>query len=131
MDYGSAISKVLPGSFVPDLGSAIRGDEKPNVGPIPGGIGGAGGVGDLVSNAGGAGETESVSFKDTVKAMLADVNGKLNASDQATRDLASGKTNDLQSVVTSTEEANLALNFTMAMRTKLLDAYSEISRMQV
>ena len=39
------------------------------------------------------------------------------------RDLADGKTNDLQKVVTSVEEANLALHFTMAMRSKLLDAY--------
>lgn len=116
MDYGSAISKIMPGTFVPDLGAATKLDETPNVGPIPGGAGAAG---------------ESGSFKDTVKAMLADVNDKVNASDQATRDLADGKTNDLQKVVTSVEEANLALNFTMAMRSKLLEAYSEISRMQV
>ena len=63
--------------------------------------------------------------------LLSDVNDKVNASDQATRDLADGKTNDLQKVVTSVEEANLALNFTMAMRSKLLEAYQEISRMQV
>ena len=64
-------------------------------------------------------------------AQHADVNDKINVSDQATRDLAAGKTNDLQKVVTSVEEANLALNFTMAMRSKLLEAYAEISRMQV
>jgi len=118
MDYGSAISKIMPGTFVPDLGAATKLDETPNVGPIPGG-------------AGAAGESGGTSFKDTVKSMLADVNDKVNASDQATRDLADGKTNDLQKVVTSVEEANLALNFTMAMRSKLLEAYTEISRMQV
>lgn len=121
MDYGSVISKVMPGTFVPDIGSAIKLDEKPNVGPIPDGAAGVAGVG----------ETQGVSFKDTVKSMLADVNDKINTSDQGQRDLASGKTNDLQKVVTSVEEANLALNFTMAMRTKLMDAYSEISRMQM
>ncbi|HEY5145116.1 MAG TPA: flagellar hook-basal body complex protein FliE [Polyangiaceae bacterium] len=115
MDYGSAISKVIPGTFVPDIGAATNLDERPNVGPIPG----------------AAAEVQGPSFKDTVKAMLSDVNDKINVSDQATRDLASGKTNDLQKVVTSVEEANLALNFTMAMRSKLLEAYSEISRMQV
>jgi flagellar hook-basal body complex protein FliE len=114
MDYGSAISKVIPGTFVPDIGAAGA-DERPNVGPIPGGVG----------------ETQSVSFKDTVKSMLDGVNDKVNASDQAVRDLADGKTNDLQKVVTSVEEANLALNFTMAMRSKLLEAYQEISRMQL
>jgi flagellar hook-basal body complex protein FliE len=114
MDYGSAISKVVPGTFVPDIGAATKLDETPNTGPIP-----------------GIGETPGTSFKDTVKSMLADVNDKIGASDQATRDLASGKTNDLQKVVTSVEEANLALNFTMAMRSKLLEAYQEIARMQV
>jgi flagellar hook-basal body complex protein FliE len=121
MDYGSAISKVLPGTFVPDIGSAVQLDERPNASPIPGGAAGVSGTGDA----------QAPSFKDTVKAMLGDVNDKVNASDQAQRDLATGKTNDLQKVVTSVEEANLALNFTMAMRSKLLEAYQEISRMQV
>ena len=112
MDYGSAISKVVPGTFVPDMGTTVGADERPNVGAIP------------------AAEPQGPSFKDTVKALLSDVNDKVNASDQATRDLADGKTNDLQKVVTSVEEANLALNFTMAMRSKLLEAYQEISRMQ-
>jgi flagellar hook-basal body complex protein FliE len=124
MDYGSAISKVIPGTFVPDLGAAVKLDERPNVGPIPGALDGAAGVT-------GAAGAEGTSFRDTVKSMLADVNDKITASDQAQRDLASGKTNDLQKVVTSVEEANLALNFTMSMRTKLLEAYQEIARMQI
>ncbi|GAC1542739.1 MAG: flagellar hook-basal body complex protein FliE [Candidatus Velthaea sp.] len=106
------MAKVLPGTFVPDLGGAT---DKPSIGPIPGG-------GDAAAQP---------SFRDTVKSMLSDVNDKINASDQNTRDLASGKTGDLQKVVTSVEEANLALQFTLAMRTKLLEAYQEISRMQV
>jgi len=105
------MAKVVPGTFVPDIGS----DDKPNVTAIPNGVDAPG----------------ASSFKDTVKGMLNDVNDKINVSDQNTRDLASGKTNDLQKVVSSVEEANLALQFTMAMRTKLLEAYSEISRMQV
>ncbi|HEY4439330.1 MAG TPA: flagellar hook-basal body complex protein FliE [Candidatus Elarobacter sp.] len=118
MDYASAISKVIPGTFVPDLGAATKTSDAPNVGPIPGGTG---------STDAAAGP----SFKDTVKDLLSGVNDKLNTSDQLQRDLASGKTNDLGKVVTSVEEANLALNYAMAMRQKLLDAYSEISRMQV
>jgi flagellar hook-basal body complex protein FliE len=116
MDYASAISKVLPGTFVPDLGSATKTDETPTISAIPGGT---------------AGVTAPTSFKDTVKAMLEDVNDKLNVSDQNARDLADGKTNDLEKVVSSVEEANLALSFTMAVRTKLLEAYQQISQMQV
>jgi len=121
MDYGSAISKVIPGTFVPDMGAAIKLDERPTVGPIPDGAAGVTGAADA----------QGTSFRDTVKSMLADVNDKINVSDQAQRDLASGKTNDLQKVVTSVEEANLALNFTMSMRSKLLEAYQEIARMQI
>ena len=135
MDYGSAISKIVPGTFVPDLGAAIKLDERPNVGPIPGGGAGiapdgAAGVTGIGPST-GSGQAEGTSFRDTVKSMLADVNDKINVSDQAQRDLATGKTNDLQKVVTSVEEANLALNFTMSMRTKLLEAYQEIARMQI
>ncbi len=124
MDYGSVISKVVPGTFVPDMGAAIKLDERPNVGPIPGGLDGIAGVT-------GVAPAEGTSFRDTVKSMLAGVNDKIAVSDQAQRDLASGKTNDLQKVVTSVEEANLAMNFTMSMRTKLLEAYQEIARMQI
>jgi flagellar hook-basal body complex protein FliE len=121
MDYAGAISKVLPGTFVPDMGAATGASEKPNITPIPG----------LSTGTGSVGETPGVSFKDTVKELLSSVNDKINVSDQGQRDLASGKTNDLGKVVTSVEEANLALNFTMAMRSKLLEAYQEIARMQV
>jgi flagellar hook-basal body complex protein FliE len=120
MDYASTISKVVPGTFVPDIGAATNLDERPNIGPIP-----------ALDSAAGIGQAEAPSFKDTLNAVLSDVNDKINASDQATRDLADGKTNDMQKVVTSVEEANLALNFTMALRSKLLDAYTQVSQMQV
>jgi flagellar hook-basal body complex protein FliE len=111
MDYSNAISSVVPGTFVPDLGKT---DETPSVSAIPGG------------DASGA-----TSFRDTVKQLLGDVNDKINTSDQNTRDLATGATNDIQKVVTSVEEANLALSYTLAIRSKVLDAYSEISRLAV
>jgi flagellar hook-basal body complex protein FliE len=112
VDYISAMSHVVPGSFVPDLGPS---DETPAISNIPG-----------TAEASGA-----TSFKDTVKQMLSDVNDKINTSDQNSQDLATGKTGDIEKVVTSVEEANLSLQYTMAIRSKLLDAYSEISRMQV
>ena len=112
MDYANAISSVVPGTFVPDLGAS---NEKPNVGPIPGG-GDASGV---------------TRFKDTVMSMLNDVNDKINTSDANTRDLATGATNDVGKVVTSVEEANLSLQYTMAIRSKLLSAYTQISTLQV
>jgi flagellar hook-basal body complex protein FliE len=107
----SVLRTLVPGTFVPDMGTN---DEAPAVTPIP------------------AGDTSgATSFKDTVKQMLSDVNDKINVSDQNSRDLSTGKTNDLEKVVTSVEEANLALQYTMAIRQKLLDAYSSVENMQI
>ena len=111
MDYLSAIGSIVPGTFVPDLGKL---DEKPDVSAIPGGT-----------------ADPNVTFKDTLTKMLGDVNDKINTSDDNTRDFATGATGDIQKVVTSVEEANLSMQYMMAIRTKLLDAYNEISRLQV
>jgi flagellar hook-basal body complex protein FliE len=62
---------------------------------------------------------------------LSNVNDSMTTSDQNAQDLATGKTNDINKVVTSVEEANLALQYTMAIRSKLLDAYNEIERISV
>lgn len=113
MDYGSAISKIVPGTFVPDLGNATGASETPNVGPIPGGV------------------SQGPSFKETLSQMISDVNDKLNNSSQAMRDLADGRTNDDQKVIESTEEANLALSYLTAIRSKLITAYQQIEQMQV
>lgn len=78
-----------------------------------------------------SGGSSTPSFKDTVKEMLTNVSDQVNQSDQLSRNLATGKTNDVSKVVTSVEEANLSMSFTLAIRNKLLDAYTEISRMQV
>ncbi|HEY8297015.1 MAG TPA: flagellar hook-basal body complex protein FliE [Candidatus Baltobacteraceae bacterium] len=110
-DYRAAMSSIVPGTFAPD----IAGSNAPLTQPLDGGVAGATGV----------------SFKDTVKSMLADVNDKMATSDQLSADLATGKTNDVNKVVTSVEEANLSMQFTLAIRNKLLDAYTEISRMQM
>lgn len=110
--YDVAMRSAIPGTFVPDVGAGGN-DVKTEA--IPGG--------------GAAGAAPS--FKDTVKSFLADVNDKVTTSDQLSRDLATGRTNDVSQVVTSVEEANLAMQFTLAIRNKLLDAYTEVSRMQV
>ena len=103
------MNRVAAGTFVPDLAAPIV----PKTEAIP------------------TGEGAATSFKDTVKQILGDVNSKLAASDQGMVDLAAGKTNDVQKVVTSVEEANLAMSFTIAVRNKLMEAYTEINRMQV
>lgn len=118
MNYGDIISKALPGSFVPDMG-----DETPKTSAIPGGGSAAAGAVQP-----GTGEK---SFLDTIKEVMSDVNTKMTTADQNTQDLAAGRTNDLSKVVTSVEEANLAFQFALALRTKLLTSYQQIQQMQV
>ncbi len=45
--------------------------------------------------------------------------------------LAAGKVNDISQVVVATAKAQLALELTMSIRNKAVDAYQEIMRMQV
>ncbi|HEY1975389.1 MAG TPA: flagellar hook-basal body complex protein FliE [Candidatus Baltobacteraceae bacterium] len=107
--YASAISKVTPGTFVPDV--------------APGGPAAK----LLPDDQAGAG---AVSFKDTVKSLLDDVNDKMVNASQMSQDLATGKSNDFDGTIKSVEEASLAFQFTMAIRNKLMDAYSEVQQMQ-
>jgi flagellar hook-basal body complex protein FliE len=117
VDYSAAISRAMPGTFVPDVG-----DETPNAAPIPGGADQA---------ASGQTAESGKSFIDTLKELAGDVNTKMVTAEQNTQELASGRTNDLSKVVTSVEEANLAFQFALAVRTKLLTAYQTISQMSV
>ena len=111
--YGSAMHKVVAGSFVPDI-APVAPKSEPLGGDAIGGVGSAAG-----------------SFKDTVKSFLNDVNDKQIDADQKSQDLALGKTNDLEGAIKSVEEAGLSMQFTLAIRNKLMDAYTEIERMQV
>jgi flagellar hook-basal body complex protein FliE len=106
-------------SFIPDI-ALPRGNETPTITPLPS-------TGQSKTSESGA----TPSFKDQVTGLLQDVNAKLVGSSQNVRDLAMGKTNDIDRVVTSVEEANLALQYTIAIRGKLLDAYNEIARITV
>ena len=105
--------------IVPDL--TLPSSEAPTITPLAPSNG--------VQNANNGDEVPS--FKESVMNLLKDVNTKLEDSDQNVRDLAMGKTNDLDKVVTSVEEANLALEYTIAIRGKLLDAYNEVARITV
>jgi flagellar hook-basal body complex protein FliE len=45
--------------------------------------------------------------------------------------LATGQVDDLTQVVLAVQKADLALNFALQLRNKVIEAYQEISRMQV
>ena len=70
-------------------------------------------------------------FGDFLKDALNNVNKLQNDSHQASLNLAAGKVQDVAEVTIAAEKASIALQLTMQVRNKVVDAYQEIMRMQV
>ncbi|EAX48670.1 flagellar hook-basal body complex subunit FliE [Thermosinus carboxydivorans Nor1] len=62
---------------------------------------------------------------------LRDVNRLQQEAQQASLNLAAGKVQDISEVVIAAEKATIALQLTMQVRNKVVDAYQEVMRMQV
>lgn len=73
----------------------------------------------------------SVSFADYFRQALDSTNSLIIESDKIADDFAAGKTDNIHQVMLAAEKANIALQFTMQIRNKVMDAYSEIMRMQI
>lgn len=78
-----------------------------------------------------SGSSSSVPFSDYLKKALDSTNDLLIEADQLADDFAAGKTDNIHQVALAAEKADIALQFTMQIRNKILDAYSEIMRMQI
>jgi flagellar hook-basal body complex protein FliE len=76
-------------------------------------------------------ESSNVTFGQLLTNALGDVNKVQLDAKQASIDLAAGKIQDVSEAVIATEKASIALQLTMQVRGKVLDAYQEIMRMQV
>jgi len=75
--------------------------------------------------------TGGTSCGDMLSQQLGNLNDlQLNAQDQSTA-LATGQATDVSSVVTSVEQAALAMQLAVQVRNKAVDAYQEIMRMQI
>lgn len=70
-------------------------------------------------------------FGNMLSEALAKVNDGLIGAEKLTQDFALGKNVELHQVVTATEQAHLALQLTIQIRNKVIEAYQEITRMQV
>lgn len=71
------------------------------------------------------------SFSQYFDEALNNVNALQKKSQEATMNMAAGKVEDISQVVVAAEKASIALQLTMQVRNKALDAYQEIMRMQV
>lgn len=70
-------------------------------------------------------------FKSFLTESINEVNKLQLQSEQIANDFAIGKTDNIHEVFLAGEKADIALQFTMQIRNKILDAYNEIMRMQI
>jgi flagellar hook-basal body complex protein FliE len=71
------------------------------------------------------------SFADTLKDSIGQVNQLQKDADVKMQQLATGKTDNIQDVMIAAEKADIGLRLMMQVRNKLVDAYSEVMKMQV
>ncbi len=71
------------------------------------------------------------SFSELVGGFLEGVNSLQREADQAIQDVVLGKEENLHRAMIALEKANVALELTVQVRNKVVEAYQEIMRMQV
>ncbi|MTI47985.1 flagellar hook-basal body complex protein FliE [Sporosalibacterium faouarense] len=76
-------------------------------------------------------QSKDSSFEGYLKNALDKVNGLQVEADQYKQLLATGQVDNIHQVTIAAEKADIALQFTMTVRGKILDAYNEIMRMQI
>jgi flagellar hook-basal body complex protein FliE len=76
-------------------------------------------------------EPSAMSFGEFLQEALNKVSELQVQSEKLNEDFAAGRTDSIHEVMIATEKADIALQFTMQIRNKILDAYNEIMRMPV
>jgi flagellar hook-basal body complex protein FliE len=70
--------------------------------------------------------TDGPSFSDMLKNSVDEVSRLQQDASQAVDDIAAGKSDDVNHVMTAVEKSDLAFKTLLAIRAKLMDAYEEI-----
>jgi len=76
-------------------------------------------------------DKSSIPFADYLKTAIDNTNSLIVESDKLANEFAAGRTDNMHEVLIAAEKADIALQFTMQIRSKILDAYNEIMRMQI
>lgn len=79
----------------------------------------------------GGDATSGASFGETLSQAIGQVNEMQKTADKGMQNLATGRTDNIADVMLQTEKADIALKLMVQVRNKIIDAYSEIMRMQV
>ncbi|WP_434304785.1 flagellar hook-basal body complex protein FliE [Clostridium botulinum] len=75
--------------------------------------------------------TEKVSFSEVLKDKLDGVNEKQVKADNSTQSFIKGEEIDIHNVMLNAEEAKMSMELAVQVRNKLVEAYQELSRMQL
>ncbi|GAV26156.1 flagellar hook-basal body protein FliE [Carboxydothermus islandicus] len=75
--------------------------------------------------------TKTLDFEKKLAEALDKVNEKQLKAEQATQDFLAGKVDDIHQVLILAQEAKLSLQLAVEVRNKIVEAYQEISRMQI
>ena len=75
--------------------------------------------------------SKGVSFTDYLNSAIDQVNSMQLESEKLNEDFAMGLTDNIPQVLIASEKAGIALQYTMQIRNKIIDAYQEIMRMPV
>lgn len=78
-----------------------------------------------------AGQSIGAAFQSEMMQALAQVNDQINKADLAGQQMLTGASNDVSVVMVESTKAQLALELTIQLRNKVLEAYQEIMRMQI
>ncbi|KGX88452.1 flagellar hook-basal body complex protein FliE [Pontibacillus litoralis] len=71
------------------------------------------------------------SFANSLKSAIEQVNKANVASDQKTEQLVKGEVNNLHDVMITAQKASIMMQTAIEVQSKAIDAYKEISRMQI
>ncbi len=82
-------------------------------------------------NSGSSSTNNGVSFSEFLNNAINQVNNLQQESEMMNEALALGKIDNIHQVMIASEKAEMALQFTLQIRNKFLDAYQEIMRMPV
>jgi len=81
----------------------------------------------IAENENGAGS----SFPEMLSAAVQEVNGLQKAAAAKNMDMVAGRVEDIAEVMIAAEKASLALQLTVQVRNRVVEAYQEIMRMQM
>jgi flagellar hook-basal body complex protein FliE len=88
-------------------------------------------AGRIVPEPAGGTPSPEVSFKDVLRKSIDEVNVLQQEADAAIRQVATGTREDYAGVIDAVQKADVAFKTLMQVRSRLIDAYQEFSRLQV